>query len=83
MRESKKNNMTVLMSLPSKEVVCPKCNVAMENTTLMGINVEKCPICMGTFFDNGEVTLLVRRHLRAHQLTRRFLRWLYTSKKTN
>lgn len=74
---------TISLSLVHSEISCPKCNVSMKATTLMGVNVEKCRLCEGMFFDRGEAELLVRRHLRAQRLTKRFWGWIHTSLKTN
>lgn len=57
------------------EILCPKCNISMNHTTLMGILLEKCPACEGMFFDKGEASLLVRRHLRSERSRTRFWRW--------
>ena len=40
---------------------CPKCGTKMDELTLEGVMIEKCPGCEGVFFDKGEVKLLLDR----------------------
>ena len=37
---------------------CPKCGADMEAVMMEEIEVDKCPECMGVYFDNGELEQL-------------------------
>lgn len=65
MKELKMNTSRKLsLSHIRMTVLCPKCDVEMNHTTLVGIEVEKCPSCEGLFFDKGETEKLVNRKIR-------------------
>jgi Zn-finger nucleic acid-binding protein len=38
-----------------KERLCPSCGIALYEHDLHGQKVDKCPECMGIFFDAGEL----------------------------
>lgn len=38
---------------------CPKCGKAMEEVELAGIKVDQCTDCMGIYFDQGELEILL------------------------
>jgi hypothetical protein len=38
---------------------CPKCGSELEEIELLGIKVDQCVGCLGTFFDRGELELLL------------------------
>mgnify|MGYP001450663418 CR=1 FL=1 len=38
---------------------CPKCGGQMEEVALEGIRIDKCSECQGTYFDHGELELLM------------------------
>jgi len=38
---------------------CPKCGQDMNEIDLEGIKVDKCPDCLGIFFDNEELEQLL------------------------
>ena len=41
---------------------CPKCGNDMKAESLEGIEIERCSLCGGIFFDHGELeTLLMRK----------------------
>ncbi len=41
---------------------CPKCGMEMIEIDFEGIKVDKCSSCLGLFFDNGEIDLLVEKN---------------------
>lgn len=41
---------------------CPKCGMEMIEIDFEGIKVDKCSSCLGIYFDNGEVELLVDKN---------------------
>ncbi len=38
---------------------CPKCGEDMQEIDMSGIKVERCTSCAGTYFDSGELELLL------------------------
>ena len=38
---------------------CPKCGHDLEEIEMVGIKVERCTACRGTFFDEGELDILL------------------------
>jgi hypothetical protein len=40
---------------------CPKCGTEMVEIDYEGITLDKCPGCMGLYFDNGELDLLLNK----------------------
>ncbi len=38
---------------------CPFCNTILKKTDYKGIEIDKCPMCKGTWFDNNELELFV------------------------
>ncbi|MCA9664507.1 MAG: zf-TFIIB domain-containing protein [Myxococcales bacterium] len=40
---------------------CPKCREeAMQAETFEGVEIERCPVCKGIFFDKGELEALAK-----------------------
>ena len=37
---------------------CPRCNVGMKLEDRLGVEVDKCPKCLGIWFDNNELDKL-------------------------
>jgi acetyl-CoA carboxylase beta subunit len=40
---------------------CPKCGADLVTEEYMGVEVDRCPDCKGTWFDAGETEDLLRR----------------------
>lgn len=40
---------------------CPKCGMDMKAEQLDGIEIDRCTICAGVFFDHGELESLLLR----------------------
>ncbi|MCK5328741.1 MAG: zf-TFIIB domain-containing protein [Candidatus Latescibacteria bacterium] len=40
-------------------MLCPACNVEMEQLKYEGVNVDRCPSCEGVWLDSGELRLIV------------------------
>jgi rubrerythrin len=38
---------------------CPKCGTKMEVITMENIEIDKCPECLGLYFDNHELEQLL------------------------
>ncbi|MDA1045163.1 MAG: zf-TFIIB domain-containing protein [Verrucomicrobia bacterium] len=38
---------------------CPKCGEDMQEADMSGIKVDRCTSCLGTYFDAGELDLLL------------------------
>ena len=36
-------------------LLCPNCNVSMQNVQRMGIELDMCPTCRGVWLDRGEL----------------------------
>ena len=55
------------------QMKCPKCNGAMKENQVSGINVSRCAQCQGVFFDAPEFDTLMatREHGRFHQLLKK------------
>jgi hypothetical protein len=53
---------------------CPKCGADMNIESLAGIEVEKCSLCEGIFFDRGELEeLLLKKEGERRGFFRRLL----------
>lgn len=39
---------------------CPKCKVAMDHQSLVGVEFECCPACSGVWLDKGELQAVTR-----------------------
>ena len=47
-------------------MTCPKCGTALEEEVLEKVvRVDSCPNCGGTYFDRGELELLIKSRLGA------------------
>ncbi len=44
---------------------CPKCGADLKTEEQDGIQVDKCPECLGVWFDAGEAEELIRMHQRS------------------
>jgi len=41
---------------------CPKCrSLQMNPETYEGVEIERCPVCKGMFFDRGEIRALIEK----------------------
>ena len=40
---------------------CPKCGMDLEHFDFQGIELDRCVVCGGTWFDKGEVEQLIER----------------------
>ena len=40
---------------------CPKCGADLASETRSGIQVDKCPECLGVWFDAGEAEALLKK----------------------
>ena len=38
---------------------CPKCGEDLQEVDMSGIKVDRCTVCRGTYFDAGELDLLL------------------------
>jgi uncharacterized protein len=36
-------------------LLCPNCNVSMQNVNRSGVELDMCPSCRGTWLDRGEL----------------------------
>lgn len=36
-------------------LLCPNCNVSMQNVTRSGVELDMCPTCRGVWLDRGEL----------------------------
>ncbi len=41
---------------------CPRCGADMRSEAIDGVDVERCALCEGTFFERGELERLLLRH---------------------
>ena len=41
-------------------LVCPKCGESMKEIDVLGVKVDRCGGCGGTYFDKGEIDLLLQ-----------------------
>ncbi len=39
---------------------CPKCGADLQTDTRSGIQIDKCPECLGVWFDAGEAEQLIK-----------------------
>ena len=39
--------------------MCPKCHVSMNTETHPDVELDVCPSCEGTYFDKGELDILI------------------------
>lgn len=39
---------------------CPKCHVEMMRLTQLGVEIDVCPLCNGTWLDRGELRQMTR-----------------------
>jgi rubrerythrin len=39
---------------------CPKCGTTMETVKMENIEIDKCPNCLGLYFDNQELEQLLQ-----------------------
>ena len=57
-------NCTQAMQVPDgsagKQVRCPKCGGHLKAETYHEIQIERCPDCLGVWFDAGEAETLLR-----------------------
>lgn len=44
---------------------CPKCGADLKTEERDGIQVDRCPECLGVWFDAGEAEDLIRQHSRS------------------
>lgn len=44
----------------AKTLKCPKCAVEMLKLTQLGIEIDVCPLCNGTWLDRDELRLITR-----------------------
>jgi hypothetical protein len=44
----------------SHRMKCPKCGADLRTETRAGIQLEKCPECLGVWFDAGEAEQLIK-----------------------
>ena len=42
----------------SHHMKCPKCGATLKPETIRGLEVDKCPECLGIWLDNGELQAL-------------------------
>lgn len=43
---------------------CPKCRIEqMQEELVVGVEIERCPVCRGMYFDKGELEKLVLQEL--------------------
>ena len=42
----------------SHHMKCPKCGADLQETEFHHIKIDKCPECLGTWFDKGEMAML-------------------------
>ncbi|WP_332773082.1 TFIIB-type zinc ribbon-containing protein, partial [Phenylobacterium sp.] len=36
-------------------LLCPNCNVSMQNVARSGVELDMCPTCRGVWLDRGEL----------------------------
>lgn len=41
---------------------CPKCGYDLAEMEFMGVKIDRCVSCNGTWFDDGELQLVARKH---------------------
>ena len=42
-------------------MLCPHCNITMQETTKTGILIDVCPTCRGVWLDRGELEKILSR----------------------
>ena len=42
-------------------LLCPNCNVSMQNVARSGVELDMCPSCRGVWLDRGEIDKIVER----------------------
>ena len=52
---------------------CPKCGADLEEIEMDGVMVDNCPGCGGSFFDKGEIELMIKAHKGIMPSLRKFL----------
>lgn len=40
---------------------CPKCGMDLQEVEFMGVMIDRCGNCKGTFFDDGEVAKIMQK----------------------
>ena len=42
-------------------LLCPNCNVSMQNVARSGVELDMCPSCRGVWLDRGELDKIIER----------------------
>jgi hypothetical protein len=58
---------------------CPKCGADLKTEDYEGIQVDRCPECLGVWFDAGEAETLIRRDAGIGGLFRSIMRGVRSS----
>lgn len=51
----------VMINNDNINLICPRCNVELEDYTYFGIDLDYCVECNGMFFDKGELEALCKK----------------------
>ncbi|MBP9707741.1 MAG: zf-TFIIB domain-containing protein [Oligoflexales bacterium] len=60
-------------------MVCPKCGGSMQEVDVLGVKLDRCGSCKGTYFDHGEMELLFEA--KDSQNFMSFLKGVFNTKK--